>query len=142
MCVLQRKASESRNPGYIANCFLDCKADIISSQDSSAPNFETMMSDITETLALLRLEQADPDQNLVLQEFPPIYFPKFDLLPPELRLHIWTDIFPAPRFFSFNEVFLRLRKRPLKIDTSPLTTLYINHKSREETLELYRLAMI
>jgi hypothetical protein len=95
-----------------------------------------------ENLALLQ-EQADPDQGLAIQQpLAPASFPKFSLLPAEIRLQIWKESFPAPRFLDISQVFIRMRERPLKIDTSILTTLHANQESPSETLRYYRVALI
>jgi hypothetical protein len=88
-------------------------------------------------------EQADPVQGLVIQQqLAPSSFPKFSLLPAELRLQTWRGSFPAPRSLDISQAFIRMRERPLKIDTSTLATLHVNQESRGETLRYYRVALI
>jgi hypothetical protein len=68
-----------------------------------------MIDGALENLALLQ-EQADPDQGLAIQQpLASASFPKFSLLPAEIRLQIWKESFPAPHFLC--RIFIQASKK-------------------------------
>ncbi|KAK0101132.1 hypothetical protein ONS95_012887 [Cadophora gregata] len=88
-------------------------------------------------LALFRLELADPDQDLSIQDvLASLSFPQFSDLPLELRLTIYRCMFPKARRLVFY-----LQKNPpvemIYVAPRPPVTSKVNKEAREETLKAY-----
>ncbi|PVH75729.1 hypothetical protein DL98DRAFT_592866 [Cadophora sp. DSE1049] len=90
-------------------------------------------------LALLRLEIADPGQDLAIQDvLASQTFPQFSKLPIEIRLMVYRCMFPEARRFIIYWAENSPHRLQLRVPMPPITS-QINMESRKETLKAYHL---
>ena len=140
----------SKNPvSHCQKCYSH-KASLISESFlQSCPHATTITEESLEaTLALLRIELPDPEQDLyaqVIQSLSLKSFEFFNVLPLELRVYIWRLMFRGRRVVSFDQECLgsnypAVLKEPSHRDPLPVT-LYVSQESRYQTLRYYRVIL-